>query len=163
MKERPILFTPSMVRDILDGRKTSTRRIIKYQPHESDVFDGISRGSFVSWKSPRLGTNAWLVNKCPYGKPGDRLWVRERFNSDWCDKVIYFADGGSAREAGYSAEPKWKPSIHMPRWASRLNLLIKELSVERLQDGGDREFWGEEQWAQNPWVWKIEFEKINDR
>jgi len=57
---------------------------------------------------------------------------------------------------------KWRPSIHMPRWASRITLEITSVHVERLQDGGDREFWGEAKWAENPWVWVIEFKRIKD-
>lgn len=70
----------------------------------------------------------------PYGEVGDELWVRETFNADWCDHVIYKADGGSAIEAGYKSEPKWKPSIFMPRKLSRIQLLIKRVRVEKIQD-----------------------------
>lgn len=65
---------------------------------------------------------------------GDRLWVRESFNATFLPGIIYKADGGSAKAAGYLEEPKWKPSIHMPRWASRITLEVTGAKVERLQD-----------------------------
>ncbi len=137
MKERPILFKGEMVRAILDGRKTQTRRVMKQQFTEGETGDfmeiahAMKDGIAYFWESeyPEEGSDQI---KCPYGRPGDRLWVRETFNSDWCDKTIFKADGGSAKAAGFSAEPKWKPSIHMPRWASRINLEITNVRVERL-------------------------------
>jgi hypothetical protein len=112
---------------------------------------------------------------CPFGKVGDRLWVRET----WADvrgmgfdhpsgisslkmQVAYKADcseAGLVAAADYGV--KWKPSIHMPRWASRITLEITGIRIERMQDGGDRDFWGEEKWAENPWVWVIEFKKVD--
>ena len=134
MKERPILFSASMVRAILDGRKTQTRRIVKPQP--DIVADG---GLVVGVSTPedqkygRLGK----ALPCPYGKPGERLWVRESWAWYGCEyipsDVVYRADTESLPgEYG-----RWRPSIHMPRWASRITLEITEVRVERLHDISD--------------------------
>lgn len=142
MTARPILFSGPMIRALLEGRKTQTRRVVKPQP----LFEGFrSYGASWAWhKSPAIWfsgvTTKQLVSKpglgmyCPYGQPGDLLWVRETCCPDWADKPVYKADGGSAREAGYPAEPRWRPSIHMPRWASRLTLRITGVRVQRLHD-----------------------------
>jgi len=144
MKERPILFNAEMVRAILDGRKTQTRRVIKPQP--------IIVGDGLSWPL------------CPYGIPGDRLWVRETFALESSQEVSYdppFKDGRPLLEVDggfehgtwweqphYKAtdpEPelsydgegpcvKWSPSIYMPRWASRILLEITDIRVERVKD-----------------------------
>lgn len=188
MKARPILFSGPMVRAIIDGRKTQTRRVVKPQP-DNGVKEFTTQEVNAAWQE------GFIPVKCSYGKIGDLLWVRECFNADWSPRnIIYKADGGSAKAAGYSAEPKWKPSIHMPRWASRITLEITDVHVERLQDiswhdaraegcagMGDeyysaisfpehcpapkKEFcqlWqsinGEESWDANPWVWVIEFQ-----
>ncbi len=123
VKERPILFSAPMVRAILDGSKTQTRRVVK----------GDALG--ILNLEIRPPSDPIFVEKCLYGKPGDRLWVRETFNPDWAGHgPIYKADGGSAIEAGYSREPRWKPSIHMPRKLSRITLEITGVRVERLKD-----------------------------
>lgn len=150
MKERPILFSGEMVRAILDGRKTQTRRIVKPQFEEKPSDN--------------------LMWHCPYGKPGDRLWVRETFKEHQgrSDFAYYRADSSAydfTKKEKHQFEDNegisfWRPSIHMPRWASRITLEITNVRVERMQDGGDREFWGEEKWKQNPWVWVIEFRRI---
>ena len=130
MKERPVIFNGEMVRAILDGRKTQTRRIAK-----------------ADSSNHLLG--------CPFGKVGDRLWVREAyqgplFNFDQMETYLedtskferpefceYRADGGRTPEY-YDADDNlrhgWKPSIHMPRWASRILLEITAVRVERLND-----------------------------
>lgn len=132
-KERSILFSASMVRAILDGRKTMTRRVAKTYASPASC-----TGWFVQLNGDRsIETDERAAPYCPHGKPGDRLWARETFNADWCDRVIYKADDPTnkgARKAGYSHEPKWRPSIHMPRWASRITLEITGVKVERLQD-----------------------------
>ena len=181
MKEHPILFSGDMVRAILDGRKTMTRRVCKL-----DLAVVAPTGKIAH---SELAMRA-IMRKCPYGQPGDRLWVREAFCPDWCDHVIYKADGGSAIEAGYTREPRWKPSIHMPRWTSRITLEITAVRVERLQDiteldsgrEGDpkqgliasenthidwfKNLWDSLNsgrgygWDVNPWVWVIEFKRI---
>ena len=120
MKERPILFSAPMVRAILDGRKTQTRRIVnkKHLPFLANI-----TGNFLDGK--------WNQRPLPYGKPGDRLWVRESFNHDG-NHYIYAADLNDAGVQKWAA--KWKPSIHMPRSASRILLEITGVRVERLQD-----------------------------
>ena len=181
MKERPIIFYGPMVEAILDGRKTQTRRIVKPQPGDGMI--NVLRYNRSDWP-------------CPYGQPGDRLWVRETWGinpNDYygCDEkdrknfVHYRADS--------SFEPRWKwrPSIHMPRWASRLTLEITGVRVERLQkmveldlisegfqdhfDGKTfypagyffKETWNSLNskrgygWDTNPWVWIVEFKRIN--
>lgn len=190
MKERPILFNPEMVRAILEGRKTQTRRIIKPQFYEkpSDI----------------------LMWPCPFGKVGEHLWVRETF-CDWgagSNRIQYKADTSDLdEEMSRQAMGKiiWTPSIHMPRWASRLTLEITEIRVERLRDiseddamaegvefdhgwegepsygyldylSADESFkfltakrsfqslWesinGENSWSKNPWVWVVSFKEV---
>jgi hypothetical protein len=124
MKERPILFGAPMVCALLDGRKTQTRRIVKSELPDSPPM--------------RRANGAW---DCPYGSPGDCLYVREtwaagihslnaKISKDY--HVVYAADGDTAKQ--YRLADKWTPSIHMPRWASRILLEITDVRVERLQD-----------------------------
>lgn len=175
-KERPILFNAAMVRAILNGHKTQTRRIVpKWQmpaetegPH--DKFPD-SRWMSVAQRHPQWGFGVFGATEddcmnnyniehgslCPYGQPGDRLWVRETFQGPLVDQEemekdpTYFKDMGryknpehcAYRASGDSCEyvdqdgdliQRWKPSIHMPRWASRITLEIVSVRVERLQD-----------------------------
>ncbi len=178
MNMKPILFNTEMVRAILDDRKSVTRRVVK--PGHLRVLD-----SQYHKEHPEVPDKTLLEKLClpPY-QPGDTLWVRETWNGDWCDHYIYKADGGSAKAAGYAAEPKWRPSIHMPREAARLFLRVKEVSVEKLREisalsamdegvtdwndfvrlwnttikSADLPLYG---WDANPWVWVIEFERIS--
>lgn len=120
MTERPILFSGPMVRAILEGRKTQTRRLVKPQPPDHE-------------KATRHHQRI-LVPRCPYGGAGDRLWVRETFK--FCGETIegrdryrYRADENPATD-GFV----WKPAIHMPRRACRLVLEVTAVRVERLQD-----------------------------
>lgn len=128
MKERPILFSGPMVRAILSGAQTQMRRALKPQPY----FD--NRG-LLWWEWSRSAGSAgqpsdeWLKH-CPYGAPGDVLWVRETWAPSDLAPVLYRADG-PVRNG------RWRPSIHMPRWASRLSLRIKSVRVERLQEISD--------------------------
>lgn len=140
MTDRPILFSAPMVRAILDGRKTQTRRAVKPQPSTVD-----DAGRWYRMKSggESLMTSAY---PCPYGAPGDQLWVREGFAVQpelWADNhgpqpIHYTAD----QVIGFAGKPdqrqiedyRSKPSIHMPRWASRITLRITDIRVERLQD-----------------------------
>ncbi|HBX5813164.1 TPA: morphogenetic protein [Klebsiella pneumoniae] len=199
MKERGMIFNAEMVRAILDGRKTQTRRIMAPQPA-----DDIERCIFpnpeaIGWKSSlRHKHGSTTAHFCHYGKPGDRIWVRETWNKygglltyradhDWIDDM--------RKETVCTA--KWVPSIHMPRWASRILLEITDVRVERLnsisqedaqaegleltgwrptysdQDSGGEvmtpydnfaELWssiyGDESWQANPWVWVIEFKRV---
>ena len=144
MKERPILFSAPMVRAILSGAKTQTRRVWK-MPRGCSWYaemGGERDGWFVDEGAP------WWLHvsecRCPYGQPGDRLWVREAFMheaADYCWEAsvsipcrpavtVYRAvhDEHESRCAG------WKPSIHMPRALSRITLEITDVRVERLQD-----------------------------
>ena len=139
MRERPILFSSPMVRAILSGRKTQTRRVVKGQALDW-LNDGFTPG-FVADYQNRL---------CPYGQPGDRLWVREAFGIGYDDgngglSAIPWTgsdpqrDGTVVYRADFNEEPDeprrpWKPSIHMPRWASRILLEVTGVRVERLQD-----------------------------
>lgn len=135
MKERPILFSAPMVRAILDGRKTQTRRAVKFRGAEDIETAGHGSGPWP-W-SPEL--DDWC--SCPHGEPGDRLWVREtwglhrihdkRVFSELSPKVWYAADGALD---GTTLVGKWRPSIHMPRWASRITLEVTGVRVERLHD-----------------------------
>ena len=133
MKEKPILFSAPMVRAILDGRKTMTRRVVKPQPYDDDFRVGLyhptledRHGIYPGPETFGVSNSEWSI-KCPY-QPGMKLWVRETFNPGNY-YPIYKADmpvlGGGI---------KWKPSIFMPRAASRIDLLIKSVRVERLQD-----------------------------
>ena len=152
-KERPILFSAPMVRAILEGRKTVTRRPVK----------GLSTSFAVTTAADESPLNAgcWNVGgpiiRCPYGKPGERLWVRETWYCDHSElmsgpylkpddldvsearddgTLVYAADGLAPYEA---EQPTWKPSIHMPRWACRILLEITDVRVERLQDISDEQ------------------------
>lgn len=205
MKERPILFSGPMVRAILSGQKTVTRRIVKPQfaSAPTDVVDGVP-----SWDSPtnyagEVQMNTQRGKPCPYGKPGDRLWVREA----WAQINVAQAPGESwvvYRECDNRTDygGPWKPSIHMRRRDSRILLEITDVRVERLQDIredqvldegiGDHRFdcdrpvepdgypacscgsigyidafadlWntinGRGAWDANPWVWVVEFKRI---
>lgn len=126
---KPILFNTEMVRAILDGRKTVTRRVVMPQP-KAALFP---MPDLMCWPGCFANAEEPMVYRPPY-KFGDILWVRETWNGDWCDHYIYKADGGSAKAAGYAAEPKWHPSIHMPKEAARLFLRVTGVRVERLKD-----------------------------
>jgi len=130
-KERPILFNGEMARAILDGRKTQTRRVIK--------LNGSGRvkevGSCRNWHLD----DPDAVLACPYGKPGDRLWVRETWSASSEHMAIHrpYPDSWFWYRADNDrptwAEGRWKPSIHMPRWASRILLEVVSVRVERVQ------------------------------
>lgn len=195
MSERPILFSAPMVRAILEGRKTQTRRIIK---PNSTV--GLKEGDiFVRWPADEV------VGQCAHFRPpikvGDTLWVREAW---YCDDyrvqrgpylkpddmdidqackdgiLVYAADGLRPYE---QEQPIWKPSIHMPRWASRISLKVNNVSIQRLQDiseadaiaeapsdffsspiRGFEALWisinGQDSWDANPWVVAYTFERV---
>jgi len=186
MTDRPILFSAEMVRAILKGRKTQTRRVMKPQPSTVD-----DAGRWYRMKSggESLMTSAY---PCPYGAPGDTLWVRETWtqypielNPEPCDAWY------KATSNGPPPPFKWRPSIHMPRWASRITLRITDIRVERLQDISEDDaraegcdpvvhpdgavdcgtrkttfasLWnkinGPGAWDENPWVWVLAFERI---
>jgi hypothetical protein len=192
MKERPILFSAEMVRAILDGRKTQTRRVAKLNASGRVKLPG----SPSNWHCE----DPDAVLACPYGQPGDRLWVRETFRvidgqtqpriaidyradpeDKWCRIGDFLCDG-----------KKWTPSIYMPRLASRILLEITNVRVERVQEISDKDCLAEGiadlaiplrpdltmyrssyadlwdsinakrgfGWDANPWVWVIEFRRI---
>jgi hypothetical protein len=174
IKERPIIFSGEMVRAILDGRKTQTRRIVKPQPVRENI-NGIpyfSNGFPIDYRN------------CPYGQMGDSLWVRETFGESGLNRIEYKAYPKDGKD--FRAVMRWKPSIHMPRWASRITLEIVNVRVERLNDISEEDclkegvtYWphekerikerfshlwqsiyGQGSWGQNPWVWVIEFKRV---
>lgn len=248
MKERPILFSAPMVRAILAGQKTQTRRIVKPQP--------VIEGGQFSWKTTgwsvigpaksareigRIGicTGGMMTGMpdlCPYGypgdseEPGDRLWVRETWRHtastleearaiteditsgtavDWRATYIdrLMTELGFSREDAEMADDfeNWRPSIHMPRWASRILLEIVSVRAEPLQDISEADCWAEGieevmhdfdelgqaqmakrlgcciddakplyaqlwesingagSWDANPWVWVVEFKRVEVR
>lgn len=135
MKERPILFNGAMVRAILDGSKTQTRRIVKQQPllHTTHWDSSTSDPSLWMGIGPSEATGGtrqtWGWSRCPFGQVGDQLWARETFSAMGdkdihAAKIYYRADGD---DSGI-----WTPSIYMPRWASRIQLEITGVRVERL-------------------------------
>lgn len=130
VKEHPILFSGGMVKAILERRKTQTRRVVKGKPGPMDIrlVDG---DDDTKGREIYLGGGVWGSLKCPYGKPGDRLWVKETWRTVKTDEVetLYFkADEEYHEGAG------WKSPRFMPRWASRINLEITDVRVERVQD-----------------------------
>lgn len=137
MNEKPILFNAEMVNAIFSGRKTQTRRIMGNQPAGQDLETVHVRHNDdfnFQWYG-NLGESSYFP--CPLGKPGDQLWVREAFATGLCTKstLAYRATHRPEDlEEGWFEKIKWTPSIHMPRWASRINLLITGVRVERLQD-----------------------------
>jgi len=211
MKERPILFSAPMVRALLAGTKTQTRRVVKMKPHHQ--IEERDDGTPWPWMHDgERNADSWLA--CPYGQPGDRLWVRETWQGpllqefeidadpDWHyashlhqyqnpEHCEYAADGGPKPEytdADDVMRQGWRPSIHMPRWASRITLEVTGVRVERLQGiseadaiaegvrnslhlpGGrfarenfEHLWWtinGDGSWESNPWVWVIEFKRV---
>lgn len=187
-KERPILFSGPMVRAILDGRKTQTRRVVKPQPCQQMV-----PVDFTLDQSSRRWSDRQSLWNCPYGRPGDRLWVREAWAADRCYDHLKPCEipEGSTIHRGEEIVSGWhkkRPSIHMPRWASRIDLEVTGVRVERLQDISERDaksegvwplppnppirghqrafkaLWGHingsDSWAKNPWVWVVEFRRI---
>lgn len=176
MFEKPILFSAQMVRAILEGRKTQTRRVIKPQP-EADL-------------DPSTVVAAWdagfIDEKCQYGKTGDHLWVCENF---WIDKKTGEILGYCADDEGKYSKNKTvekMPSVYMSRSESRITLEITDIRVERLQDISEddaqaeglqgridglelpseqfKDLWvsinGEQSWDKNPFVWVIEFKVL---
>ena len=185
---KPILFNTEMVRAILDGRKTVTRRVVKPQPESRPTpmkKDSCWPGCFAIQGTAK-------VIRPPY-QPGDTLWVRETWAKSMAGTFMYQAD-----DKAIMVE-RWRPSIHMPREAARLFLRVTGVRVERLKDidghgilkegidngksnpamgtrwenmqsmafaelwnntikPSDRALYG---WAANPWVWVIEFERIS--
>jgi hypothetical protein len=151
MRERPVLFGSAMVRSLLDGRKTQTRRVVKPAPQM------VTDRGIQTWEGDAAGLLAQLTKAgkaCPHGGRGDRLWVREthaiypthgQHRSDgerwgpWGGLPTTVSEDGKQiayyREGFDRCDPgRWRPSIHMPRWASRILLEITDVRVERLQE-----------------------------
>ncbi|MBZ6546868.1 hypothetical protein FMJ40_06100 [Klebsiella variicola] len=202
MKERGMIFNGEMVRALLDGRKTQTRRIIK----DCTVGrDQISK--FIQIEKKFIGCYPEDVPElirecCPYGIPGDRIWVREAFRvhsraTDVATLVYKASERNSWTEQTHrvpvavcnkpATPEKWTPSLHMPRWASRILLEITDVRVERLKSISDGDairegcstadmksgdcvadvfarlwasIYGSDSWNANPWVWVIEFKRV---
>lgn len=137
MKERPIIMSALSVRAIFEDLKTNTRRVVKPQPKH--LFNGFMYGVDGPGTCREVGADypdaECDMRRCPYGAPGDRLWVREAFRKTYSlpELVKYRATEPENILGGEPLTP-WKPSIHMPRWASRLLLEVKEVRVERLQE-----------------------------
>jgi hypothetical protein len=180
---RPILFSGAMVRAILDGRKTQTRRIVKPQPEYAQRDGRLLRLEEINpdlWPT----ATARLLPSCPYGAPGDRLWVRETWRRAQDGVLYYRACTGDDSFDGNA----WKPSIHMPRAYSRITLEITSVRVERVQDIGPgdayaegisevypehavfafRRLWDSINaergygWDANPWVWVVDFQRVEE-
>lgn len=209
MNERGMIFNGEMVRAILDGRKTQTRRVLAtYQDAVKFCPEWDVNGKqifIVLGEKDHTGMNPVITAiPCPFGQHGDRIWVRETFRvhsraTDVATLVYRASVRNSWTEQTHrvpvavcnkSATPeKWTPSIHMPRWASRILLEITDVRVERLRDlseedaksegitpsaGGVlpsweyrinfRDLWmdiyGTDNWGANPWVWVIEFKRV---
>lgn len=228
MKERGMIFNGEMVRALLDGRKTQTRRIVKaadgavkfckeWDINGEEIF-------VVLGEKDRTGMNPVLgAISCPFGAAGDRIWVRETWATlgnedgccdDWEGNLCKGDERSAARIYRASCEQRpgdyglwsipddaywkphtkehkfegaWRPSIHMPRWASRILLEITNVRVERLKSISDGDavregcstadmmsgdcvadvfarlwasIYGAESWNANPWVWVIEFKRV---
>ncbi|HHX9051963.1 TPA: hypothetical protein ACVQPK_004522 [Yersinia enterocolitica] len=191
VKEKGILFNAEMVQAILSGRKTMTRRIISEKTlHLFGVAACAGECHPLELRDDR--SQSYYLDFCPLGKPGDQLWVREAFAAGLCTEstLAYRATHKPEDlEEGWGETIKWTPSIHMPRWASRINLLITGVRVEWLNTistgdamaegypvereatGGslDAWLWFRELWdgiypdntfEVNPWCWVIEFERM---
>jgi len=201
MKERPILFSGPMVNAILDNRKTQTRRPIKWPVFGPTI--GTARIQRIFIPEDIEKHREAIVSRCPYGQPGDRLWVREAWADCKCGDFYFRADSfHGPDEKPYCPGcdknlDRWRPSILMPRWASRITLEITAVRAERLQnisakdavaegviiegsgmmDACDiasqakdkyRDLWDSINakrgfsWDSNPFVWVIEFKRINE-
>ncbi|ECJ2264063.1 hypothetical protein FNH73_15745 [Salmonella enterica subsp. salamae] len=210
MKERGMIFNGEMVRAILDGRKTQMRRPFNWKRQPAMEMAERDDGSLWPWAEDcERGGDIWFA--CPFGEVGDRIWLRETFRvhsrATDVDTLVYRASVRNSWTEQTHRVPvavcnkpatpeKWTPSIHMPRWASRLLLEITNVRVERLNNisyddaisEGIKQEWtcidpglglyahendvqddyetlwksiyGEESWDANPWVWVIEFKRV---
>src|SRR5690554_1284562 len=136
-KERPIIMSEQSVRAILEGRKTQTRRVIKPQPRLEDEWNEVTGAAWSvwwkNWEESFENVYEELPSFCPYGKVGDRLWVRESY------RIIEVGKGPSVRymaDCDYSeiARAKWKTPMFMPKALSRIMLEIVDIRVEQVQD-----------------------------
>lgn len=231
-KERPILFSAPMVRAILDGRKKQTRRVAKIARIDAHPQDARVKIATMAGRGEQFWMNCQpdhphhITRACPYGVPGNRLWVRETWQAFFADEVPADRPRGPRHTMGIPAQPEresfvfyradgdlshpedgseaiWLSPLHMPRWASRITLEIVSVRVERVQEiseedalaEGALEFDGpttfvddgmqsiyfpnmgyaraafidlwdsinanRAPWESNPWVWAIEFRRID--
>jgi hypothetical protein len=193
MSEKPILFSGPMVRAIMDGSKTMTRRIVKPQPPPETLEMRLHGDEWLPCWEDDDYAGCYVAHgdmghrrRCPYGRPGDRLWVRETFQDD--SGLEFDMPMCVYRATDNTAATRWRPSIHMPRWASRITLEVVAVRVERLNDisaydaisegidltgATDRAarqsfqlLWesinGAGSWAANPWVWVVEFRRVEE-
>lgn len=186
MKERGMIFNAEMVRAILDGRKTQTRRIISDRKlHLIDVGSQIGECYPLECGINHVNSQSYYREHCPFGDIGDRIWVRETYG-DCGVRLVYRADTDDGAKCKVN---RWTPSIHMPRWASRILLEITDVRVEKLASVSDEEagkegypadpspfggrmdkwLWFRQLWdsiypeqslKHNPWVWVIEFKVV---
>lgn len=189
MKERGMIFNGEMVRVILDGRKTQTRRPVKFPVHDKNLGCELSGNELAG----ELSAGNYLNSA--FGKPGDRIWVRETWadaGASAPDLKLYRANYPEHVPSIYENVPpakeiRWTPSIHMPRTAGRILLEITNVRVERLKSISDGDalregcstadmksgdcvadvfarlwasIYGAESWNSNPWVWVIEFKRV---
>lgn len=184
MKERPILFNAEMVRAILDGRKTQTRRICKEQPIDEPIQHHLQGADWSLWRFDfrnEVGDVYYKTIRCPYGKVGDRLWVKEKhslggngvFFPDNCDGTVHIA---------------WTSARFMKKIYARIWLEITNIRVEKVQEISEIDIKAEGidirtdksytlfpalwdsinakcgfGWDKNCWVWVIEFKKVGER
>jgi len=154
MKERPILFSGEMVRAILEGRKTQTRRVVKKIDQKCDGLKFIRKNEYAMiWNKnpevekkyvPKGGLLEIAHIHCPFGQPGDQLWVRETWAHDdpdcqniHCENIDHIwwkANEIKLVADSFCGSARWHPSIHMPRWASRILLEVVSIRVERVQE-----------------------------
>jgi hypothetical protein len=194
IKERPIIFNSEMVKPILDGRKTQTRRVCKPQPV---WWDGDY--AFCGYDKNCPLTSEAVIKYCPYGKIGDRLWVREAhiitkiIKNGKLKKDVIYCNGVKEKKCEFIRTTtfkiinrKWTSPLFMPRWASRITLEITNIRVERLQEisaedilkegfevypiplnfKNFKNLWNsihkkEYCWESNPWVWVVEFRRVD--
>lgn len=177
MKTKPILFSTPMIHALLEGRKTQTRRIVKPAPQiQRCPIDGVLEFAIPQkdGTTRRLGLKNY-AELCPYGRPGDLLYVRETWRTyKTLDHlrpsqirsgagIEYTAGGTNVRgEETLLGMGKTRTSIHMPRWASRLTLRITDVRVQRLQEISEEDVLAEGAgaWDVNPWVWALTFEVL---
>ena len=190
MKETGLMFKAPLVRAILEGRKTQTRRVAKPVKHP-DLGNLYTPGALAMGREPQHV----IDRACPLGQPGDRIYVRETFSQhpEW-GQLAFRADGEEFEDAdGWLWEPKWMPSIRMPKELARIWLEITGVRLERIQDiseadalaegarfelasidsvrigatasflSGFRNIWESTggDWAANPWVWAIDFKVLS--
>ncbi len=139
MKERPILFNGAMVRALLAGRKTQTRRVAKVEridehPQHAGLQIATMRNGQQYWLNCQEDHPSHITKGCPYGQPGDRLWVRETWQRAGGNTGYWYAATDSKADDGESPVGRWRPSIHMPRAACRLTLDVTGVRLERLKD-----------------------------